>query len=103
MKRALITIVAVLLCVPSVAVNVRADWSRQESNTLAWLHAVYFTDEKNGWIVGSRGTYLTTRDGGQTWKQAPKITNDNIRDVYFSDATSGWLLCERDNFGASGP
>lgn len=72
-----------------------AGWTKQNSGTLAWLRSIYFSDQNKGWVVGSKGTYLTTEDGGKTWKQDKKITEDNIRDVYFSDEKTGWLLCER--------
>jgi photosystem II stability/assembly factor-like uncharacterized protein len=75
-----------------------AKWARVESNSLAWLHSVYFINENKGWVVGSGGTFLTTNDGGRTWKQTTKVTSDNIRDVYFYDNMRGWLLCERDQF-----
>ncbi len=75
-----------------------AKWTKQNSGTLAWLRSVYFMNQDKGWIVGSKGTFLSTEDSGQTWKQNKKITEDNIRDVYFSDEKNGWLLCERNVF-----
>ena len=85
--------------------SVRADWTKQNSNTLAWLKDVYFLDERNGWIVGSGGTFLTTEDGGETWTKKKKITEDNLRQVYFTDERIGWLLCERDvySLGVNAP
>lgn len=77
----------------------RADWTKQNSGTLAWLRSVYFINENKGWVVGSNGTLLTTEDGGENWKQAKKIIEDNIRDVYFLDSQNGWLLCERNVYG----
>lgn len=79
-----------------------AGWSRQNSGTLAWLHSIYFLDENRGWIAGSRGTVLTTGDGGKTWTRTVKFTGDTIRDVYFADARSGWILCERDFYAGGG-
>jgi photosystem II stability/assembly factor-like uncharacterized protein len=70
-------------------------WSRQRSSSLAWLHAVYFLDNDRGWAVGSRGTLLSTNDGGKSWHTKPQPTEDAIRDLYFADALEGWLLCER--------
>ena len=84
------------------AIAAPAKWSRVESNTLAWLRSVYFINEDVGWIVGSKGTFLKTVDGGRSWKQEKKFTNDNIRDLHFSDAAHGWLLCERDIYNSSG-
>jgi photosystem II stability/assembly factor-like uncharacterized protein len=70
-------------------------WTRQRSGSLAWLHAVYFLDERQGWAVGGRGTLLSTDDGGQIWRARPRPTEDALRDVYFSDEQNGWLVCER--------
>ena len=82
-----------------------ANWTKQNSNTLAWLRTVYFVNEKTGWIGGSNGTLLTTKDGGDSWKQAEKFTGDVIRQIYFADENNGWLLCERDiySLGANSP
>jgi photosystem II stability/assembly factor-like uncharacterized protein len=70
-------------------------WVRQRSGTLAWLHAVHFFDQYRGWAVGSRGTLLTTNDGGNTWQPQPRATEDVIRDIYFLDEKNGWIVCER--------
>lgn len=94
LKRTAILIVF-LLCVQ----NVSAKWTKQPLNTLAWLQSVFFVDNDTGWIVGSSGTVLTTRDGGSSWLITKKFTSDNIRDVYFSDHENGWLLCEPDAKG----
>jgi photosystem II stability/assembly factor-like uncharacterized protein len=70
-------------------------WTKQRTSSLAWLHAVYFLDQNRGWAVGSRGTLLSTADGGKSWQPKPQPTEDAIRDIYFADALQGWLLCER--------
>ncbi len=85
---------AVLICFQTA----NANWEKQPSNTLAWLRTVYFVNEKTGWIGGSSGAFLTTGDGGNSWKQTEKFTDDSIRQVYFADENNGWLLCERDVF-----
>ena len=77
-----------------------AEWKKLSSGTMAWLHTVHFLDSKKGWIVGSRGTLLTTEDGGRTWTSSKRITQDTIRDIYFSDAANGWLLCEGSVYAA---
>lgn len=86
--------IAVLICFQTA----NADWEKQNSNSLAWLRTVYFVNEKTGWIGGSNGTFLMTKDGGDVWKQTEKFTGDAIRQIYFSDEKNGWLLCERDIF-----
>ena len=70
-------------------------WQRQQTSSLAWLHAVFFVDQTRGWAVGSRGTLLTTADGGKSWQAKSRPTTDVIRDVFFHDELNGWLVCER--------
>lgn len=88
-------LVLILLFLPFES---QAAWTRVESGTLAWLRSVFFLNESSGWAVGSGGTFLITSNGGKTWKQIGRITNDTLRDVYFFDERHGWLLCERDRY-----
>ena len=69
-------------------------WGRQPSGTFGWLHSVFFLDQKTGWVVGSKGSLLTTVDGGLNWRVNKKPTQDSLQDVYFSDWQNGWLVCE---------
>jgi photosystem II stability/assembly factor-like uncharacterized protein len=62
---------------------------------MSWLHSVFFLDQNRGWAVGSKGAYLTTTDGGRTWRQQRKPSEDTLSDVYFSDEKNGWLVCEK--------
>ena len=73
-------------------------WTRQNANTLAWLHDIHFFDENQGIVAGSGGTYLETRDGGKTWTKRKNFTTDKILQIYFTDDYTGWLLCERDPY-----
>lgn len=88
-----ITVLFVMLILTQ---SVKADWTKQNVSTLAWLRDVYFLNEQNGWIVGSGGIYLTTKNGGKSWTKEKNFTEDNIRQIYFADEQNGWLLCERD-------
>jgi photosystem II stability/assembly factor-like uncharacterized protein len=69
-------------------------WTRQRSTSFAWLHSVFFVDQNRGWAVGSRGTLLSTNDGGKSWMKSTP-TEDVIRDVFFNDDRNGWIVCER--------
>lgn len=89
-----------LIAVFAVCQNIRADWQKVPSNTLAWLHAIYFVDSNKGWIAGSGGTVLTTADGGNSWQTAEKFTDDTIKDIYFADENYGWALSEKDIYGS---
>ena len=71
-------------------------WTRQPSGTMAWLRAVYFLDQNRGWVAGSGGTLLETRDGGANWKRLYPLSKDNLHDVYFANEKVGWLVAERD-------
>jgi photosystem II stability/assembly factor-like uncharacterized protein len=74
-----------------------ATWSRQKSGTFAWLHAVFFVDERRGWAAGGKGALLSTEDGGASWKlRTPAPTEDALRDIHFVDEQNGWAVCERD-------
>jgi photosystem II stability/assembly factor-like uncharacterized protein len=101
----LLTKIFIVLFALGLIQTARAEWVKQNSNTLAWLRAIHFADENAGWIGGTRGTFLTTKDGGDTWEQASKFTDDTILDIFFKDRETGWLLCERDIFdlGARSP
>lgn len=83
----------------------RAEWTKQNSNTLAWLYDIYFLNEQKGFTVGSSGTFLTTIDGGKTWTKKRNFTDDTIRQIYFADEKIGWLLCERNQYslGSNAP
>ncbi|HEX6186204.1 MAG TPA: YCF48-related protein [Pyrinomonadaceae bacterium] len=75
-----------------------AAWERQKTGTFAWLHAVFFVDERRGWAAGGKGALLSTADGGATWEVRKSPTEDAVRDLFFQDAETGWLLCERSMF-----
>ena len=70
-------------------------WTKQQTGSLAWLHAVHFVDEQKGWAVGGKGALLSTVDGGLHWQLKKSPTEDALRDVYFADEQTGWLVCER--------
>lgn len=76
--------------------TVNAQWKKINSNTLAWLHSIYFLNQNSGWIVGSNGTFLETKDGGATWKAKSRTIAGNIRDVYFINENHGWILADKE-------
>lgn len=91
----LLTILVLLLTLQGAVLTASAAWTRQQSGTMAWLHSVYFLNQKTGWVAGSNGTLLFTDDGGQTWHKMRRPTEDSLQDVYFSDEQNGWLVCDR--------
>lgn len=100
-KRTALSLVLSVVCffvAASSTLAVTGGWNRQNSASLAWLHALFFLDHNRGWAVGSRGTMLSTLDGGKTWQKRTQPTEDSIRDIYFSNEENGWLVCERNIF-----
>lgn len=69
-------------------------WTKQPAGTMAWLHGVFFLDQKRGWAAGSKGTLLQTLDGGKTWKLRDSSTDDVVRDIFFIDEQNGWMVVE---------
>ena len=56
------------------------------------LNAVYFLDDKRGWIGGDNGFLSRTDDGGQTWIKQNVQTTAAINDIYFRDKEAGFLI-----------
>lgn len=94
--RRLLALFGVIVLFTSAVIG---QWRRVESGSLAWLHAIYFVDEKTGWIGGSNGTLLRTSDGGRTWEKSQFKGTDSIRDIAFIRGSEGWMLCEQSPFG----
>src|SRR5262245_1717409 len=83
-----------LLLLFSSSIASAQTWTRQRAGTMAWLHGVFFLDQKRGWVVGSKGTLLQTLDGGNTWKSRGSSTQDVVRDIFFIDEETGWMVVE---------
>ena len=82
-------------------------WTRQASNTIYNLHAVWFTDADSGWAVGNAGMALHTVDGGGTWTPMPTAASETLHDVVFANPDTGWAvgnsgaILRTVNFGAT--
>jgi len=68
-----------------------------QSSTAIFPTSLYFIDNKNGWMAGSKDTsILVTHDGGINWlpQYVPTtaVNNPDYRDIYFSNANKGWLV-----------
>lgn len=94
-KAGLSFLALIFFVVSAPCVRAAGAWARQSSGSLAWLHAVFFLDERRGWAVGGNGVLLASEDGGASWSARPRPTEDTLHDVYFADERNGWLVCER--------
>lgn len=55
----------------------------------ARLNDVSFVSRTRGWVVGDRGTILTTFDGGETWRLLDSTTDANLYAISFFDENFG--------------
>jgi len=68
-----------------------AQWTQQNSGIDLDLVSIYFTDNENGWAVGSEGIILHTDDGGDNWNEQPSGTSYDLESVSFLDPLNGWI------------
>jgi photosystem II stability/assembly factor-like uncharacterized protein len=87
-----LAIVILLFLGPQTA---NAEWVKRNTNSFAWFKDIQFINQNVGWIAGTDGVLLSTADGGKTWVQTKKFTNDALIQIHFTSDTDGWLLCER--------
>ena len=69
-------------------------WKPQKSNTTAGLYGLSIVNAKVVWASGSGGTFVRTRDGGETWQagSVPGGEKLDFRDVYAVDAKTAYLM-----------
>ena len=70
------------------------EWEQVNSGTDAHLYGVNFVDGKLGWVAGTNGVVLSTKDGGNTWNASDTKTSlkDTLTQVNFTTPTNGWLV-----------
>lgn len=71
-------------------------WQRKRISGGTDLTAVYFVDEKTGWLAGSPGGGIYhTSDGGDTWQLQLAETRTNnvaVDSVHFINKQEGWAV-----------
>jgi photosystem II stability/assembly factor-like uncharacterized protein len=87
-------LLAALSCVALAAsVAAQAGWVAERRGEAGKdLNAVYFANDKRGWIAGDGGLVFRTDDGGKTWMRQPSGVEESINDIYFRDKDEGYLL-----------
>lgn len=71
-------------------------WTRQNSSTNLDIKRLKFVNRLHGWAYAWKsyvGSFLTTIDGGVTWKKLP--SGSNLYDFTFVDDFEGWGLDDR--------
>lgn len=69
-------------------------WAPQTSGTTEILVDVHFTDDNNGWAIGSSGIILNTSDGGANWAAQTFGTTVTPYALHFTDINHGWVVGE---------
>lgn len=76
----------------TVAMNVSALWSTQNSGVFDDLIGCHFVNNTTGWAVGQSGTIISTTNAGTSWSSQTSGTTSTLRSVFFIDASSGWAV-----------
>src|SRR5262249_54643241 len=74
-------------------------WTREASNTIFNLNAVWFTDQDSGWAVGNSGMAVHTTNGGASGTALPYPPSAHPKGGFFVDpppgracAPTGWAV-----------
>jgi photosystem II stability/assembly factor-like uncharacterized protein len=90
-RRAFVLLCA-LACL-SVGARAQAGWATTRLGAGGRdLNAVFFIDQKRGWIGGDGGQVWHTEDSARSWTPQPAGINDNVSDLFFRDKENGYLL-----------
>jgi len=73
-------------------------WNAQVSNTTASLRGLCVVSSKVVWASGTKGTFLTTTDGGSHWRAGtvPSAEDLDFRDVEAFDANTAYVMASGD-------
>lgn len=92
----------IVLVILTGAVEAQVGWTEaQRGEKGRDLNAVYFADEKRGWIGGDEGFISHTEDGGRSWSKQSLTTKDAVNDIYFRSKEDGFVLAGNSIFTTS--
>jgi photosystem II stability/assembly factor-like uncharacterized protein len=82
------------LALLAASVVAAQSWTPQISGTIASFRGIHAVDSQTVWVSGAAGTYLTTSDGGVTWRaaQIPGAEKLDFRAVWAFDSNNALLL-----------
>jgi photosystem II stability/assembly factor-like uncharacterized protein len=58
------------------------------------LQGLFALDAMAAWVVGTRGTILSTIDGGATWQHQLSGIQTSLQAIHFVDRQHGWAVGE---------
>ena len=65
-------------------------WVKQNSGITNSLYSVSFSNNQNGWAVGTGGKIVSTNDGGTNWFEQTSNETMSLNDVHFINNATGW-------------
>lgn len=71
-----------------------AQWQAQVTQCKSDLRGLCAVDSNVAWPSGTKGTFLRTTNGGETWHvgQVPRAEELDFRDVEALDGQTAWVL-----------
>jgi photosystem II stability/assembly factor-like uncharacterized protein len=84
----------VILCLVTASLAFAQAWSPQASGTTASLRGVDAVNARVAWASGSGGTFLTTTNGGVTWRAGTVTGAEQLdfRDIHALDEGTAFML-----------
>jgi photosystem II stability/assembly factor-like uncharacterized protein len=86
-----LVLMASIAAAPAIAA---AQWVPQSSGTTAEFRGLVAVSRTVVWASGTRGRFVRTTDGGQTWTvdSVPGAGRLDFRDLHAASATRAWLM-----------
>lgn len=85
--------ISALMLTINLLVSAQGEWYQISPwPTINDLFDVYFINDQKGWLVGSKGTIVSTSDGGETWDIQYKDNSKYFKGVFFIDENEGWVI-----------
>ncbi|MBU4201359.1 MAG: hypothetical protein KKG09_01630 [Verrucomicrobia bacterium] len=56
--------------------------------------AVFFFDDRQGWVAGNYGLTARTEDGGQTWQEQTLTDGGRLSQIQFVSPQTGWMRAD---------
>lgn len=70
------------------------NWDNNLILPKSYLNYIYFFDISNGWVIGDKGSIISTMDGGLKWISQNSGTSNNLVYIYFINKSKGWIVGE---------
>lgn len=66
-------------------------WQAFQLSENAVIRGLFMQNESCGWAVGHEGIIFHTGDGGMSWQQLERFTQNRLRNIYFINGNEGFI------------